>query len=165
LVYRRLLARALFAAFFGAMPGMILSMEPVPLAARDLQRIEQQIQQNVNNERSAKHIPQLDWNEQLAAEARRHAGNMATQLFFSHEDPVRGDVDQRLDVLGIRWHRCTENIYAGDFGGLTEEAVTVWRLSPQHNKIMLDSMLSEAGVGVAVKRDGTIIVVQEFILK
>jgi uncharacterized protein YkwD len=140
-------------------------MDPVPLAADELHRLEQKIQQNVNYERISKHIPQLNWNEQLAAEARRHAANIATRHFFAHEDPVRGDVDQRLDASGIRWHRCAENIYAGDIGGLVEEAITAWRLSPGHCKVMLDSMLSETGVGIAVRQDGTIIVVQEFILK
>lgn len=140
-------------------------MGPVPLATEDLHRIEQQIQQNVNYERISKRIPKLSWNEQLASEARRHAANIATGRFFDHEDPMRGNVDRRLDTSGIRWHRCAENIYAGDIGGLAEEAVTAWQLSPPHCKIMLDSMLSEAGVGVAVKQDGTIIVVHEFILK
>jgi uncharacterized protein YkwD len=144
---------------------MLLSMDPVPLAAEDLHRIEQQIQQNVNCERSSKHIPQLNWNEQLASEARRHAGNIATGSFFAHEDPVRGDIDRRLNASGIGWHRCAENIYAGAIGGLAEEAVTAWRLSPGHCRVMLDSMLSEAAVGIAVRQDGTIIVVQEFILK
>jgi uncharacterized protein YkwD len=140
-------------------------MDPIPPAAEDLLGFEQQIRQNVNYERSAKHIPELNWNEPLAVEARKHARNIAAGGFFAHEDPVRGNIDRRLDTSGIGWHRCAENIYAGDAGGLAEEAVTAWRLSPEHCKIMLDSMLSETGVGIAVKKDGTIIVVQEFILK
>ncbi|HTY62595.1 MAG TPA: CAP domain-containing protein [Acidobacteriota bacterium] len=140
-------------------------MAPVPLAAEELQRLEQLVQQNVNHERISKHIPQLDWNERLAAEARRHAENICNRRFFAHEDPVRGNVDRRLDASGIRWQRCAENIYAGAFNGLVDEAVAAWRLSPEHRKIMLDSMLSEAGVGIAIRRDGTMIVVQEFILE
>jgi uncharacterized protein YkwD len=147
------------------MPGLLLSMDPIPGTAEDLRGIEQQIRQNVNYERISNHIPQLNWNEQLALEARRHARSIATGSFFAHEDPVRGNLDRRLDASGVGWHRCAENIYAGDVGGLVEEAVTAWRLSPGHRKIMLDSMLSETGVGIAVKQDGTIIVVQVFILR
>jgi uncharacterized protein YkwD len=150
---------------FVAMPGMLLSMDPVPASADDLHRIEQQIQQRVNDARASTHIPQLNWSDQLASEARRHAQNIATGRFFSHEDPMRGNIDQRLDASGIRWNRCAENIYAGEIGDLAEEAVTAWRISPEHRKIMLDSMFSEAGVGIAVRPDGTIIVVQEFILE
>jgi uncharacterized protein YkwD len=147
------------------MPGMLLSMDPVPPAGKDLHVIEQQIRQNVNYERISKNIPQLNWNEQLALEARKHARRIAVGGFFAHEDPERGGIDRRLDASGIKWHRCAENIYAGDAGGLAEEAVTAWRLSAGHCRIMLDSMLSETGVGIAVKQDGTIVVVQEFILK
>ena len=161
----RLFIRALCIALFITMPGMLLSMDPVPSAAKDLHDLEQQIRQNVNYERISKHVPQLNWNEKLALEARRHARNIADRGFFAHEDPVRGNIDRRLDASGIEWHRCAENIYAGDAGGLAEEAVMAWRHSPGHCKVMLDSMLSETGVGIAVKQDGTIIVVQEFILK
>ena len=159
----RLFIRALYIAILIIMPGMLLSMDPTPPAAEDLHHVEQQIRQNVNYERISKHIPQLNWNEKLALEARRHARNIANGGFFAHEDPVRGDIDRRLDASGIEWHRCAENIYAGHAGGLAEEAVNAWRHSPGHCKIMLDSMLSETGVGIAVRKDGTIIVVQEFI--
>ena len=157
--------RALCIAFFTTMPGMLLSMNPIRPAAEDLHVFEQQIRQNVNCERSSKKIPQLNWNEKLALEARKHARNIAAGGFFAHEDPARGAIDRRLDASGIRWNRCAENIYAGDAAGLAEEAVTAWRRSPQHCKIMLDSMFSETGVGIAVRKDGTIIVVQEFIWK
>ena len=158
-----LFIRALYVALFITMPGILLSMDPISPATENLHKFEQQIRQNVDYERSSKHIPPLNWNEQLALEARRHARNIAARGFFAHEDPVRGDIDRRLDASGIGWHRCAENIYAGNASGLAEEAVTAWRLSPGHCKIMLDSMLSETGVGIAVKNDGTIIVVQEFI--
>ncbi len=147
------------------MPSLLLSKSPFRLGADDLQRIEQKIRQRVNYERSSKRIPELNWNEQLASEARRHALNIATRNFFAHKDPMRGDIDRRLDASGIRWLHCAENIYAGNITDLAEAAVASWRLSPGHRKNMLDSIFSETGVGVAVRRDGTIIVVQEFILK
>jgi len=162
---RRLLVRTGFAILLVTMPGTILSMGPVPLAPEDMHSIEKQILHRVNGERSAKRIPQLNWNDQVAAEARRHAANIATGGFFAHEDPVRGNIDRRLDESGVSWHRCAENIYAGDADGLIDEAVSAWRLSPPHYRAMMDSMFSEAGVGVAVKQNGTVIVVQEFILK
>jgi uncharacterized protein YkwD len=140
-------------------------MDPIPPAAENLHGFEQQIRQNVNYERISKHIPPLNWNDQLALEARRHARSIAAGGFFAHEDPVRGAIDRRLDSSGIGWHRCAENIYAGDAGSLAEEAVTAWRLSPEHCKIMLDSMLNETGVGISVRKDGTIVIVQEFILR
>ena len=155
----------LCAAFVATMPGIVSALEPVRLAPAELQRLELQIQEQVNKERRSQRIPQLNWNEKLASEARRHAANIATGRFFAHEDPKRGDIDRRLNASGIRWQRCAENLFAGNIAELADKAIAAWRRSPGHYRNMMDSMYSEAAVGLAVKRDGTIIVVQEFILR
>lgn len=163
--YRRIWIGGLCVALLITMPGLTMPMGPVPPSETELHRIERKIQQKVNEERELQRIPQLNWNEELASEARRHAANIATGRFFAHVDPQRGDIDRRLNASGIRWRRCAENLYAGNGRELAEEAVAAWRRSPGHYRNMMDSMYSEAAVGLAVKRDGMIIVVQEFILR
>jgi uncharacterized protein YkwD len=61
--------------------------------------------------------------------------------------------------------RCAENLFEGEGDELANEAVNAWLLSEGHRKNMLDSTFSDAGVGVALKRDKTLVIVQEFIFK
>ena len=136
-----------------------------PPATEDLHKIELRVHEIVNRERISRHIPELNWSEALAAEARRHAARIVNGRFFSHQDPVRGDIDRRLNGSGIEWMRCAENLYEGNSRDLPEEAVRAWLLSSGHRKNMLDSMFSETGVGIAVRRDKSIVVVQEYIYR
>ena len=39
----------------------------------------------------------------------------------------------------------------------------MWLQSPEHRKNILDPNLTESGIGAAVRQDGTLLVVQEFI--
>jgi uncharacterized protein YkwD len=160
---QRLVIRVLVAAILVAAPGLAFYIDSEPSSAEDLRNIELQVHQAVNQARSAHHLPELTWNEQLAAESRRHALRIVNGHFFAHQDPVRGDIDRRLNRSGIEWMRCAENLYEGESRDLAREAVRAWLLSDGHRKNMLDSMFSDAGVGVAVKRDKKIVIVQEYI--
>jgi uncharacterized protein YkwD len=134
-----------------------------PESESSLRKLEQQIFQNVNVVRTENQAYELCWKEDLASEARRHAKNMASRDFFSHEDPKRGEISERLDASGINWNRCAENIYREQ--GLknpAEDAVQSWLKSPGHRKNMLDRGLAETGIGAAMQPDGTIYVVQVF---
>jgi uncharacterized protein YkwD len=162
---QRLLVRVLCAVVLVAVPGLPFSLDSAPIPAEDLRKIELQVHQIVNQERSSLRLPELIWNEQLAAEARRHAIRIANAHFFAHQDPIRGDIDQRLDRSGIEWLRCAENLYEGSTHDFVKDAVRVWLLSSGHRKNMLDSMFSETGVGVAMRQDKTFVIVQEYILR
>ncbi len=158
----RLLIRLLCAVFLAATPGLSFLSEPAATTAQNLRKIEQQIHQEVNRAREAANIPSLKWNEPLAAEARRHASRLATRRFFAHEDPTRGDLASRLDKSGIEWQRCAENLYEqGGSSNPAKGAVKTWLDSPGHRKNMLDSMLTDSGVGVALQSNGTLVVVHE----
>ena len=146
-------------------PGLAFFLEPDPADAVDLHKIELQVHQAVNQARNSRHLPELAWNEPLAAEARRHASRIVSGRFFAHQDPVRGDIDRRLNRSGIEWMRCAENLYEGDNHELAKEAVKAWLLSEGHRRNMLDSMFSDAGVGIAFKKDKTVVIVQEYIFK
>jgi uncharacterized protein YkwD len=156
---------ALCGAILVTASALVFLLCSVTAPADDLHSVEMQVHQIVNQARNSYHLPELTWNEQLAAEARRHASRIASGRFFAHQDPVRGDIDRRLNKSGIEWMRCAENLYEGDAGNLANEAVRAWLKSEGHRKNMLDSMFSDAGVGIAIKRDKTIVIVQEYIFK
>ncbi len=162
---QKLSVRVLCIVLFAAAPGLSFLSDPVPPATEDLRSIELRVHEIVNRERSSHRKPELVWSEPLAAEARRHANRIASGRFFSHQDPVRGDIDRRLNKSGIEWLRCAENIYEGNSRDLAGDAVKAWLQSSGHRKNMLDSMFSEDGVGVAVRRDRTIVIVQEYIFQ
>jgi uncharacterized protein YkwD len=106
----------------------------------------------------------LTLNEQLSAEARRHAKNMIRRNFFAHEDPARGDLSDRLDSVGINWMRCAENIYRENgMSNPVKDAVNAWMKSDSHRTNILDRLFKEAGVGAALQSNGTVIIVQEFL--
>ena len=164
--YTRLLVLVLCVVFFGVSPGMGLRLENATTTADNLHDIELEVQQEVNQVREIAKIPQLNWDEKLATEARRHAKNMAVRDFFSHTDPALGDVNNRLDRSGIEWMRCAENLFLErGFSNPAKRAVQTWLDSPGHRKNMLDSKFSETGVGIAVRKDKTIVVVQEYIYR
>ena len=148
-----------------ATPSSPCLSDSADFTADDLRRMEQQVYQYVNQERSLNLKPKLNWNEKLASEGRRHAGRLADGSFFSHVDPSRGDIDARLDQSGINWRRCAENMYEGNIGDPAREAVRSWLKSAEHRKNMLNSKFNEAGVGVGVRQNGMIVIVQEYILQ
>jgi uncharacterized protein YkwD len=142
-----------------------LAVEAPAFENKALQEIEERVYAAVNQLRNSENKPELRKDERLVLEARRHAENMSLRRFFAHEDPSRGDLARRLDDSKIGWQRCAENIYQGkrieDPAG---DAVRSWLNSAGHKKNMLDSNLTETGVGVAVRKDGTLFIVQEFML-
>jgi len=151
----------LFAAamLFGSPTRSALTLDP-----RELADLELQVHQQINRIRSQKNIPALAINEHLRAEARRHAENMIRRNFFSHEDPERGGLSERLDSVGINWMRCAENIYREN--GITnpsQDAVKAWMDSDSHRTNILDGRFKDSGVGAAMQSNGTLIIVQEFL--
>jgi uncharacterized protein YkwD len=164
--HNRFARQVLWIIIFAAIPAPCLHPEYSVLTSEDLFSIELQVQREVNEVRQTARIPKLNWNEKLTMEARRHAKNMAGRQFFSHYDSTRGDLSHRLDRSGIEWTRCAENLYSEKgFHNPAKHAVQVWLESPEHRKNMLDSMLSDAGVGAALQSDGTLFIVHVFILK
>ncbi len=130
----------------------------------ELPRIERQVFEGINRERRDLRLAELKWNDRVAAEARRHALNMAGRRFFSHHDPVRGDLGARLRADGIAYRISAENIYQEKgFAEPAAQAVKSWMRSPGHRSNIVDSELRETGVGAAYSGDGTIYVDQVFI--
>jgi uncharacterized protein YkwD len=164
-----ILTQAIAQAFAGILLLAAFGSNPLPWivkrSAVDLNQTEQQVYRSVNQERRSGNLCELKWNVRIAEEARRHAARIAEDSLLSHQDPLRGDIERRLDKSGIGWIRCGENLYRGNYSNPAEDAVQCWISSSGHRRNMMDAMFNETGVGVALRSDGWIVIVQEFITR
>jgi len=144
---------------------LLLTVTPLGSQPRiDTLEIERRIFEEVNRVRRAEGLEGLAWNERLAQEARRHAQSMAAGKFFAHSDPVRGDLSERLNASHIQWWNCSENLfYERGHQDPVPIAVRNWLASPGHRRNILDKVMTETGVGVAVEGSGSVFIVQQFI--
>jgi uncharacterized protein YkwD len=153
-----------------AIPVLVLACvcraaQPAGDLPRDPQLValERQVFELVNNERAWRGLARLTWDRRLAEEALRQASSMATRYFFSHVDPARGDLTDRLKKAGIPWHDCAENLLQElGYDDPARFAVVSWMKSPGHRKNMLDRRVTHAGVGAARRSDGTLFLAQVF---
>jgi len=105
----------------------------------------------VNSARAANGVPGLAWSSDLAAVARHQAERMAASGDLAH-NPNLGS-----DVTG--WQIVAENIGYGPTWSSIQDA---FMASPEHKANILDSRLTQLGVGTAVDADGTVWVSQVF---
>jgi len=89
---------------------------------------------------------------------------MMERGFFSHTDPLRGNLGTRLSDAGIRWSRCGENIFREQgMDELGDEAAEGWMRSPAHRASILDPLFTQTGVGIAISPDTEYFITQIFI--
>jgi uncharacterized protein YkwD len=131
----------------------------------DLERLEKKLFDAVNQRRNEKRLSPLVWSDVLATEARRHSVAMMEGGFFSHRDPVRGDLDRRINEneAKILWRRIAENLHQQQ--GMREpvsSAVDSWMKSAGHRKNILDRSFTDSGIKIAIAADGTYYATQIF---
>lgn len=151
--------RAGLVACIGA-PFVFASASPEPLAG-----IEQRIFDGINFQRASIGLEALQWDPVLCRTAREHSRRMLEAHFFSHQDPVFGDLACRLNTVGVAWSRCAENIFREN--GYTDPAaiaVVEWSYSPGHRDNLLTAEFRLTGVGVAMNQDGTFTATQQFLV-
>lgn len=88
-----------------------------------------------NAARALEGLPPLAWDEQAAAAAQRHSGDMKEQDFFEHVNP-RGETPfDRLAQEGVQYFSAAENIAAGQVSAIF--AHQGWMNSPDHRQNIL----------------------------
>ena len=160
--------------FFLVLPLLAACSQAQPVRRRhraysnkELAVVERKLFDAVNQRRKEKRVVPLVWSDVLASEARRHSLAMLEGGFFSHRDPVRGDLERRINEseAKILWRRIAENLYqqrgARD---PVSAAVEGWMKSAGHRKNMLDASVTDSGIGIAVAEDGTHYATQIFTL-
>jgi uncharacterized protein YkwD len=132
----------------------------------ELSAIERRVSEFVNRERTSKGLKSLEWDQQLADAARSHARRMALRRFFSHADPELGDLFERLEDAKIPWRKAAENLFTEKgYEDPARQTIQGWMNSPGHRGNMLDKQITRAGTGAARAADGSVYVVQIYVLR
>ena len=122
----------------------------------------------INADRARQKAGQVSANGALASLARAHAQDMATRNFFNHVNPDGLNPTDRARKAGIKG--VFENIsYAkgvGDLISAADDAERQMMAEPpnqqNHRSNIIDPNHATVGVGIAVSKDGTLYMVQEF---
>jgi hypothetical protein len=147
---RFLLAVALLAIF----------LLPPSFAAQKLSENERALFDAANNERAQRSLPALQWDESLAAAARKHANRMAFYNVLEHQLSGEPDLRARLTEAGARFSMIAENIAVAPN---PETIHAGWMHSPGHRRNILDPSLAAVGIA-AVRGTGGLFAVQDFSL-
>lgn len=119
----------------------------------------------INRTRVERGLKPLVWNDDIAAVAKFHSVNMATQNFFGHRDRLGFSVAERADAQGLRkWRMIGENLaYCNGFRDPVSTTLGAWLESKGHRKNLLRRKWQETGIGVAMDARGRIYVTQVFL--
>lgn len=115
------------------------------------QGIEQNMVALVNDYRGQHGLAALKTNNALMRAARAHSRDMVENRYFDHTSQDGEQFFQRLSRFGFHWTSAGEAL--AQASGLTStdtaasEAVTIWRQSPPHNKILLTASFKAVGIG------------------
>jgi len=111
-----------------------------------------------NQDRIARGLPPLRWDQSLASAAQSHAQWMVSEGELSHQYPGEASLMARAAHAGAHFQAVAENIATG----WSAEAIeTEWMHSPSHRTNILDPQMNDIGVGV-VAHNGTLYAVEDF---
>jgi uncharacterized protein YkwD len=108
---------------------LAIFLVPVSFAAQKLSDNERILFDAANNERAERSLPALQWDESLAAAARKHARRMAFYNILEHQLSGEPDLKARLTEAGARFSMIAENIAVAPN---SETIHTGWMNSPGH---------------------------------
>lgn len=140
---------------------------------------EQAIREAVNRERVARGVAAVEAEGGIAAVARNHSRDMIARGYYAHESPDGETPLDRIDdgpascevvgenIAATWWHQPFEAADGGRDRHTTVEELAdgvakQWLSSSSHRENMLDPRWERTGVGVAVTKDGEVLVTQNF---
>jgi len=109
----------------------------------------QELANLINAARKDAKLPAFKWNSQLAAAAQGHSLDMACNNFLNHTGSDGSWIGDRLAAKGYSTYNYGEIIAIGS----PQDAMAQWRNSPSHWDSVLDSSLTEFGVGYVYSAD------------
>lgn len=142
-------------------PNMIYVGQKVNIPEADpLKTFELEVIRLVNIERTNRGLPALTTNWQLSRVARYKSQDMVNKNYFSHTSPTYGSPFTMMQNFGLKFSSAAENIAYGQ--RTPKEVVTAWMNSSGHRANILSQSVTQTGVGVAKKADGTLYWTQMF---
>lgn len=129
--------------------------QPIPppssgCSAQQNTQVEAQVMELINQARLSNGLSPLIYNAALSAAALTQSTDMACNNFVSHTGSNGSNWADRIRAQGYEYATYPlENIYVGDpqFGGDAQGAFTWWMNSQVHRDNILNSVVTEAGVG------------------
>jgi len=116
-----------------------------------LSKLEQEILDRTNAERTKAGLKPLKIEAKLVQAARDHSANMAKQEKLEHELDDKTPAD-RVKAAGYKFQSLAENIAYGPRTGA--EVVKGWMKSEGHRTNLLGPDYVEIGIGVATDKEG-----------
>ena len=109
----------------------------------------------INGARTTAGLPAVSLNAQLSAAAQAHSADMACNSLLSHTGSKGSTLRSRLAAEGYASTFQIENIYAQppNFGGNPQAAMDWWLADAVHRDAILDSRVTEVGLGYAFVQD------------
>jgi len=111
-----------------------------------------------NQDRQQRGLPNLRWDDALAAAALAHANRMAQKQTLSHQFPDEPGLLERAAAAGAHFRAIAENVATGPNPASIEQE---WMHSTPHRTNILDPKMNSLGVAV-VERGGTRYAVEDF---
>jgi uncharacterized protein YkwD len=121
-------------------------------------RAERELFASVNDARLAQGLAPLQWNESLAAAARRHAEIMADHGTAQHGFEGEPSLSARVKLAGVHFAWLSENVTQGPTPVFIH---TQFMHSPSHRANILDRDMDSIGIGI-VERGGQLFAVEDF---
>lgn len=132
-----------------AMVGCAAAPRTLDFDSQTADEFARDLAQAVNRWRSEHQRAPLEWHEELAKAARSHSRDMAERRFFAHRDPDGRNVQERLWVAGLLFHRAGENLAQVSPVVLQpDDIVAAWAASPGHRNHLLGEDFRHTGIGV-----------------
>ncbi len=140
---------------------MLLSgacLSPLPAQKRDPSVAERFLLAAANQDRAARGLQQLQFDEHLALAARLHAYEMAKRRTISHQFPGEQDLASRAGDAGAHFSLVTENVAQAPNSA---EIHDLWMNSEGHRANLLDPHVDAIGIAVVESR-GEFYAVEDF---
>lgn len=142
-------------------PALIYPGDRIAIPEKSsLVSLEDEVIRLVNSERGKRGLPALAKNWELSRVARYKSEDMLNKGYFAHTSPTYGSPFDMMESFGLRFTAAAENIAYGQ--RTPAEVMSAWMNSPGHRSNILSGNVSEIGVGVAKKSNGTLYWTQMF---
>lgn len=112
--------------------------------------LEQEVFEEVNEERRQRGIAELEMDPCVWYAAQLHSRDLAYNDYCEHVNLDGEGIGDRLDMQSIPWVKCAEVLCCKIFNNDLENVVVDrWLNSAEHNESILNPLYTHAGVGVA----------------
>lgn len=120
------------------------------LAADYDSAVERKMFDLVNQERTKRGIPALQWSDQLQQSARKHTNNLADHQQLSHQFSGEPMLSGRIAATGFHFSASAENVASAT---LADDLHAALMASPGHRANILSAKYDSIGIGVVHRGD------------